>query len=205
MDFSRIFTFRFERCLIDRILTRANYDRRERPEYGAEAVRVNISAYVLNMPEVSFTKHRGALTLDMYFRQTWMDPRLRFPQDSKPSRFTKIKGGRELLEEIWVPDTFFVNELRSESLDTAVWIQDGRVKWSQRVRVTCTQLSAGQDFAAFPFDTQQFSLEIESFGYSAADLRYAWETEDSFILSPEITFYDFQLLGDKEEAIEVEM
>ena len=102
-----------------------------------------------------------------------------------------------------MPDTFFVNELRSESLDTAVWIQDGRVKWSQRLRVTCTQLSAGQDFSVFPFDTQQFSLEIESYGYSAADLRYAWETEDSFILSPEITFYDFQLLGDKEETIEV--
>ena len=163
---------------------------------------VNVSAYVLNMPEVSFTGHSGSLTLDMYFRQSWEDPRLGF-SDPKPSRFTKITGGQEVLEDIWVPDTFFVNELRSESLVTAVWIEDGRVTWSQRVRVTCTQLSLGQDFADFPFDTQQFSIEAESFGYSAADLRYGWEEENSFILSPDITFYDFQILGDKEETVEV--
>ena len=155
------------------------------------------------MPEVSFTGHSGALTLEMYFRQSWTDPRLEF-SEPKPSRFSKITGGRDLLEEIWVPDTFFVNELGSESRNIAVWIQDGEVKWSQRVRVTCSQLSTGRDFSAFPFDTQQFTLEAESFGYSAADLRYRWEDEDSFILSPDIDFYDFKLLGDKEETVEVE-
>ena len=155
------------------------------------------------MPEVSFKGHSGALTLEMYFRQIWTDPRLEF-SEPKPSRFTKITGGREVLEAIWVPDTFFVNELASESMDMAVWIQDGRITWSQRVRVTCSQLTTGQDFTTFPWDTQLFTLEAESFGYSAADLTYSWEDEDSFLLSPDINFYDFKLLGDKEETVEVE-
>ena len=189
-------------CQLDRLIARGNYDRRERPLYGDEAVTVNISVYVLNMPRVSFTGHSGALTLEMYFRQSWIDPRLGF-SEPKPSRFSNIKGGREVLEAIWVPDTFFVNELSSESRYIAVWVEDGLVKWSQRVSLTVTQLSTGQGFSAFPFDTQQFSLEAESYAYTASDVRYSWKDEDSFNINPEISFYDFQLLGDKEETVEV--
>ena len=46
-------------------------------------------------------------TLDMYFRQFWRDPRLSFL--SRPG-LEKLVVGAEYIQQIWVPDTFFVNE-----------------------------------------------------------------------------------------------
>ena len=45
--------------------------------------------------------------MDMYFRQFWQDPRLSF--EKRPS-LEKLVVGAEYISQIWVPDTFFVNE-----------------------------------------------------------------------------------------------
>ena len=45
--------------------------------------------------------------MDMYFRQFWQDPRLSF--EKRPS-LDKLVVGAEYIKQIWVPDTFFVNE-----------------------------------------------------------------------------------------------
>ena len=47
------------------------------------------------------------MTLDMYFRQFWTDPRLAF--QPKPG-LEKLILGSEFINSIWVPDTFIVNE-----------------------------------------------------------------------------------------------
>lgn len=49
-------------------------------------------------------------TLDFYFRQFWTDPRLAF--NRKPGVET-LSVGSEFIKNIWVPDTFFVNEKQS--------------------------------------------------------------------------------------------
>lgn len=49
-------------------------------------------------------------TLDFYFRQFWRDPRLAFRQ--RPGVET-LSVGSEFIKNIWVPDTFFVNEKQS--------------------------------------------------------------------------------------------
>lgn len=49
-------------------------------------------------------------TLDFYFRQFWTDPRLAFVK--KPGVET-LSVGAEFIKNIWVPDTFFVNEKQS--------------------------------------------------------------------------------------------
>lgn len=49
-------------------------------------------------------------TLDFYFRQFWTDPRLAF----KPRTGVEtLSVGSEFIKNIWVPDTFFVNEKQS--------------------------------------------------------------------------------------------
>ena len=45
--------------------------------------------------------------MDMYFRQFWQDPRLSF---EKRPNLDKLVVGAEYINQIWVPDTFFVNE-----------------------------------------------------------------------------------------------
>ncbi|CAG2059196.1 unnamed protein product [Timema podura] len=49
-------------------------------------------------------------TLDFYFRQFWTDPRLAF---RKRQGVETLSVGSEFIKNIWVPDTFFVNEKQS--------------------------------------------------------------------------------------------
>lgn len=49
-------------------------------------------------------------TLDFYFRQFWTDPRLAYRK--RPGVET-LSVGSEFIKNIWVPDTFFVNEKQS--------------------------------------------------------------------------------------------
>lgn len=49
-------------------------------------------------------------TLDFYFRQFWTDPRLAF---KKRTGVETLSVGSEFIKNIWVPDTFFVNEKQS--------------------------------------------------------------------------------------------
>lgn len=46
-------------------------------------------------------------TSDFYFRQSWMDTRLKF--DPSPG-VEELFVGAEVADRIWVPDTFFANE-----------------------------------------------------------------------------------------------
>lgn len=48
--------------------------------------------------------------MDFYFRQFWTDPRLAFRK--RPGVET-LSVGSEFIKNIWVPDTFFVNEKQS--------------------------------------------------------------------------------------------
>lgn len=49
-------------------------------------------------------------TLDFYFRQFWTDPRLGYRK--RPGVET-LSVGSDFIKNIWVPDTFFVNEKQS--------------------------------------------------------------------------------------------
>ena len=115
--------------------------------------------YVLNIPEISFSKHTGEMTLEMYFRQSWIDPRLQWTakHEEVGGKLGLINtdtecilllflnnldigdliGGKEIADRIWLPDTFFVNERSSEFKETFLKIsKDGTVLYSRRTRVT---------------------------------------------------------------------
>jgi hypothetical protein len=61
-------------------------------------------------PPDLFFFHPQDFTLDFYFRQFWTDPRLAFRK--RPGVET-LSVGSEFIKNIWVPDTFFVNEKQS--------------------------------------------------------------------------------------------
>ena len=53
----------------------------------------------------------------------------------------EIIGGQDISDNIWVPDTFFVNEKNSEFKETYTKIKkDGSVLWSRKCTVTFTQV-----------------------------------------------------------------
>jgi len=69
-------------------------------------ISVNTNDYQSNKSPVSYQD----FTLDFYFRQFWTDPRLAFKP--RPGVET-LSVGSEFIKNIWVPDTFFVNEKQS--------------------------------------------------------------------------------------------
>ena len=114
----------------------SGYDRRVRPNHGAGPVNIRISIFVLNIPEISFAKHSAEMTVEMYYRQLWHDPRLVDHHDESQI----IVGGRDIAERIWVPDTFFENEHSSESKETYLKIENGNIIWSQKMKLTFTKV-----------------------------------------------------------------
>jgi len=173
-----------------------NYDRRVRPNAGGEPVKVSLSMFVLNIPAINVGKHGMEMTIEMYFRQFWEDPRLKL---DKSLNMPKILGEKEIVEKIWVPDTFFVNEHRSQAKENFLRITDGEVLWSQKMQVT---FSCHGEFQFFPFDYQVFSLEIESFKYTAKDIQYDWkEGNKSVLLSSELGFTDLNLVGHRQMLV----
>lgn len=69
-------------------------------------VYVNTNDFQSNKSPVSYQD----FTLDFYFRQFWTDPRLAFKQRTGVET---LSVGSEFIKNIWVPDTFFVNEKQS--------------------------------------------------------------------------------------------
>ena len=87
-------------------LLQASYDRRLRPNYGEVPVTVGVTLYILSIGDLS--EKFMDFTFDMYFRQFWSDPRLAF--NGSKFGIEKLVVGAEYIRQIWVPDTFFVNE-----------------------------------------------------------------------------------------------
>ena len=73
------------------------------------------------------------MTIEIYFRQFWEDPRLKL---DKSSNMSKILGGKEILDKIWVPDLFVINKHSSQVKESFVSITDGELMWPQRMQVT---------------------------------------------------------------------
>uniref|UniRef100_A0A1I7S7V2 Gamma-aminobutyric acid receptor subunit beta n=1 Tax=Bursaphelenchus xylophilus TaxID=6326 RepID=A0A1I7S7V2_BURXY len=162
--------------VLNRLVDKSKYDKRLRPTYGGGPVMVGITLHVSSISAVSEVDMD--FTIDFYLRQTWQDPRLAFGK--LDLGFQKIKSltvGVEYLDRLWKPDTFFPNEKKSffhtsTSHNSFLRIDpDGRVLLSQRLTVTAT---CPMQLKLFPMDTQECKLEIESYGYTTADIELHW-------------------------------
>nr|AFO67939.1 unc-49B protein [Toxocara canis] len=164
--------------ILNRLTDKSTYDKRLRPKYGAEPVDVGITIHVSSISAVSEVDMD--FTLDFYLRQTWQDPRLAFGNSDLSFQRDKIESltvGVDYLDKLWKPDTFFPNEKKSffhvaTTHNSFLRIDpDGTVSTSQRLTVTAT---CPMKLQLFPMDSQKCKLEIESYGYTTADIDYFW-------------------------------
>ena len=181
------------------------YDRRVRPNYGGIPVTVGVSLYILSIGDLS--EKDMDFTFDMYFRQFWSDPRLSF--DRHEFGIEKLVVGAEYIKLIWVPDTFFVNEKVALFHDATTENQflritsEGDVLRSIRLTVKAT---CPMNLQNFPLDSQMCTVEIESFGYTMSDLKYAWQDgETSVKMSPDVQLPQFLVLGHRQRLVEVSL
>ncbi|XP_020297569.1 gamma-aminobutyric acid receptor subunit beta isoform X2 [Pseudomyrmex gracilis] len=181
-----------------------SYDKRVRPNYGGPPVEVGVTMYVLSISSVS--EVLMDFTLDFYFRQFWTDPRLGFKQ--RPGVET-LSVGSEFIKNIWVPDTFFVNEKQSYFHIATTSNEFIRIHHSgsitRSIRLTITA-SCPMNLQYFPMDRQLCHIEIESFGYTMRDIRYKWnEGPNSVGVSNEVSLPQFKVLGHRQRAMEISL
>lgn len=189
-----------ERDILDGILDPDRYDGRIGPNsYGLNGTDgspgnpVLITVNYLLRDVESIDERRGEWTVQLTFRQTWTDGRLRFNHHQTGGHFAASSDYVILppgeVGKVWRPDTFFKEERRShlhhQSLtgeprsggnsggDQLMRIHvDGTVLLSARVTLT---LACPMDLRHFPFDVQYCSIGLASFGHTADELEYRWK------------------------------
>nr|XP_028700531.1 gamma-aminobutyric acid receptor subunit rho-3 [Macaca mulatta] len=143
-----------------------------RPGFGGSPVPVGIDVHVESIDSISETNMD--FTMTFYLRHYWKDERLSFPSTANKS----MTFDHRLIRKIWVPDIFFVHSKRSFIHDTTmenIMLRvhpDGNVLLSLRITVSAMCF---MDFSRFPLDTQNCSLELESYAYNEDDLMLYWK------------------------------
>ncbi|TNN62277.1 Gamma-aminobutyric acid receptor subunit alpha-6 [Liparis tanakae] len=92
--------------ILDRLLD--GYDNRLRPGSGGGITEVKTDIFVTSFGPVSDVEME--YTMDMFFRQMWVDERLKF---EGPSEILRLNN--RMVDKIWTPDSFFRNSKKSIS------------------------------------------------------------------------------------------
>uniref|UniRef100_H3CE49 Gamma-aminobutyric acid type A receptor subunit beta2 n=1 Tax=Tetraodon nigroviridis TaxID=99883 RepID=H3CE49_TETNG len=109
-------------------------------------------------------------TLTMYFQQAWRDKRLSYSEI--PLNLTL---DNRVADQLWVPDTYFLNDKKSFVHGVTVKNRmirlhpDGTVLYGLRITTTAACM---MDLRRYPLDEQNCTLEIESFVMRMTEPKY---------------------------------
>ncbi|XP_077091981.1 gamma-aminobutyric acid receptor subunit alpha-6a isoform X2 [Siphateles boraxobius] len=111
-------------------------------------------------------------TMDMFFRQMWVDERLAF---QGPIEILPLNN--RMVDKIWTPDTFFRNARRSHAHNTTTpnklfrIMQNGTVFYTMRLTVSAECPMVLKDF---PMDGHTCPLLFGSYAYTNREIVYTW-------------------------------
>ncbi|KAB0798923.1 hypothetical protein PPYR_06803 [Photinus pyralis] len=147
------------------------YDIRLRPNFGGDPLRVGMDLTIASFDAIS--EVNMDYTITMYLNQYWKDERLAFSTDEE---ILTLSG--DFAEKIWVPDTFFANDKNSFLHDVTERNKlvrlngDGAITYGMRFTTT---LACMMDLHYYPLDSQNCTVEIESYGYTVMDVVMYWK------------------------------
>ncbi|XP_061387949.1 gamma-aminobutyric acid receptor subunit beta-like [Musca vetustissima] len=160
------------------------YDIRLRPNFGGEPLHVGMDLTIASFDAIS--EVNMDYTITMYLNQYWRDERLAFnaygpyydddADDDGVNDVLTLSG--DFAEKIWVPDTFFANDKNSFLHDVTERNKlvrlggDGSVTYGMRFTTT---LACMMDLHYYPLDSQNCTVEIESYGYTVSDVVMYWK------------------------------
>uniref|UniRef100_A0A673L387 Gamma-aminobutyric acid receptor subunit beta-2-like n=1 Tax=Sinocyclocheilus rhinocerous TaxID=307959 RepID=A0A673L387_9TELE len=140
---------------VDRLMK--GYDIRLRPDFGGAPVAVGMNIDIASIDMVS--EVNMDYTLTMYFQQAWRDKRLSYTEI--PLNLTL---DNRVADQLWVPDTYFLNDKKSFVHGVTVKNRmirlhpDGTVLYGLRITTTAACM---MDLRRYPLDEQNCTLEIE--------------------------------------------
>ncbi|XP_045480832.1 gamma-aminobutyric acid receptor subunit beta-like [Harmonia axyridis] len=147
------------------------YDIRLRPNFGGDPLLIGMDLTIASFDAISEVNMDYTITL--YLNQYWKDERLAF---SNQNEVLTLAG--DFAEKIWVPDTFFANDKNSFFHDVTERNKlvrlDGEGGITYGMRFTTT-LACMMDLHYYPLDSQNCTVEIESYGYTVMDVVMYWK------------------------------
>ncbi|XP_028668573.1 gamma-aminobutyric acid receptor subunit beta-2 isoform X2 [Erpetoichthys calabaricus] len=180
---------------VDRLLK--GYDIRLRPDFGGPPVAVGMNIDIASIDMVS--EVNMDYTLTMYFQQAWRDKRLSYSEI--PLNLTL---DNRVADQLWVPDTYFLNDKKSFVHGVTVKNRmirlhpDGTVLYGLRITTTAACM---MDLRRYPLDEQNCTLEIESYGYTTDDIEFYWRGGDNAVSGverielPQFSIVDYKLIS----------
>ncbi|KAM9741277.1 gamma-aminobutyric acid receptor subunit alpha-6a [Menidia menidia] len=154
--------------ILDRLLD--GYDNRLRPGSGGSVTEVKTDIFVTSFGPVSDVKME--YTMDMFFRQMWVDERLKF---EGPIEILRLNN--RMVEKIWTPDTFFRNSMKSISHNMTTpnklfrIMQNGTVLYTMRLTISA---ECPMRLVDFPMDGHACPLRFGSYAYTSSEIVFTW-------------------------------
>uniref|UniRef100_H3C5A5 Gamma-aminobutyric acid type A receptor subunit alpha6a n=1 Tax=Tetraodon nigroviridis TaxID=99883 RepID=H3C5A5_TETNG len=154
--------------ILDRLLD--GYDNRLRPGSGGGVTEVKTDIFVTSFGPVSDAEME--YTTDMFFRQMWVDERLKF---EGPTEILRLNN--RMVDKIWIPDTFFRNSKKSISHNMTTpnklfrIMKNGTVLYTMRLTITADCPMRLMDF---PMDGHACPLRFGSYAYTSSEIMFTW-------------------------------
>ncbi|XP_056396533.1 gamma-aminobutyric acid receptor subunit alpha-5 isoform X2 [Hyla sarda] len=178
--------------ILDRLLD--GYDNRLRPGLGDSVTEVKTEIYVTSFGPVSDTDME--YTIDVFFRQSWLDERLKFDGPIKTLPLNNL-----LASKIWTPDTFFHNGKKSVAHNMTTpnkllrLTYNGTLLYTMRLTIHAECTMHLEDF---PMDVHACPLKFGSYAYPSTEVVYAWTngSDKSVAVAPDGSrLNQYDLLG----------
>uniref|UniRef100_A0A3B5LKE0 Gamma-aminobutyric acid type A receptor subunit alpha6a n=1 Tax=Xiphophorus couchianus TaxID=32473 RepID=A0A3B5LKE0_9TELE len=151
--------------ILDRLLD--GYDNRLRPGSGG-ITEVKTDIFVTSFGPVSDVEME--FTMDMFFRQMWVDERLKF---EGPIEILRLNN--RMVDKIWTPDAFFRNSKKSISHNMTTPNKLFRIMQNGTVLYTMLTISAEcpMNLMDFPMDGHACPLRFGS-AYTNSEIIFTW-------------------------------
>ncbi|XP_048020074.1 gamma-aminobutyric acid receptor subunit alpha-4 [Megalobrama amblycephala] len=154
--------------ILDRLLD--GYDNRLRPGFGGPVTEVKTDIYVTSFGPVSDVEME--YTMDVFFRQTWVDRRLKYDGPVEILRLNNL-----MVTKVWTPDTFFRNGKRSVAHNMTApnrlfrIMKNGTILYTMRLTISA---ECPMRLVNFPMDGHSCPLKFGSYAYPKTEMIYTW-------------------------------
>ena len=138
----------------------SNYNAQQPPSFTGP-VEVGVSLFILNFHKLSEADQ--SFRIDIFLHLKWTDKRLTLPRSWDPNK--KLVLGSPLVSQIWMPSLNFKNSRSTSILNSLTPSVYATLSNSSEVFLTTKMtldVICNMNFANYPFDTQNCSVEIAS-------------------------------------------
>jgi len=192
-------------------MKKVDYDKYHKPNFPefdenkkkSTNLDVSINMFIDTIQGISESSMTYEITL--FFRQFWIDPRLKWGIIENAKGETEIEYKRvdktynvaaDMVDLLWVPDTFFIDEIDSRRhtiMTKNVFLEihpDGHILFSERLTM---KLKCPMHLRYYPFDLQICPIRIESYAFRDSQLKIQWHNTQQIEINPDIALPTFRL------------